>query len=112
MLRYILVVAALSQSSFLTPPTRAQQESHSEKVKKGDVPTITITKLDISDAALELTCEIRNNCGRDPWILTGFTRAGATISAFIDQDGQTLLLRRRLDLPWSGFAPFPVLNQQ
>lgn len=73
-------------------------------------PTISITKLDVTDKSLELSWEIRNNSRQDAWILTGFGKSGATISAFVSEDRQTLLMRLRLDLPWKGDTPFPGSN--
>jgi len=72
--------------------------------------TISIAKLNVSDKSLELSWEIKNDSEQDAWILTGLDRSGATISAFVGEDGQTLLMRRRLDLPWKGDTPFPASN--
>jgi hypothetical protein len=62
-------------------------------------PTITITKLNVTDKSLELSWEIRNDSGQDAWILAGLGKAGNDIAAFMDEDDQTLMMRRRLDVP-------------
>jgi len=64
----------------------------------------------VTDKSLELSWDIRNESDQDAWILTGLDKSGATISAFVSEDGQTLLMRRRLDLPWIGNTPFPACN--
>ena len=105
-----LMVTALSISFFMTPQTTAQTDFYSENVNNANILTINITKIDVSDTTLELTWEIRNNSMEDAWILTGLASSGTTISAFVGEDGKTLLMRRRLDLPWKGTTPFPALN--
>jgi hypothetical protein len=62
-------------------------------------PTITITKLEVTDKSLELSWEIRNDSGQDVWILAGLSKAGNDIVSFMDEDDRTLIMRRRLDVP-------------
>ena len=62
-------------------------------------PTISITKLDLTDKTLELSWEIRNDSGQDAWILAGLSKAGNNIATFMDEDDRTLMMRRRLDVP-------------
>jgi len=102
--RQAIITTALSICILLSTDTQ---------VKSGDnisVPTISVTKLDVTDKSLELSWEIRNDSKQDTWILTGLDRSGATISAFVAEDRQTLLMRRRLDMPWIGNTPFPACN--
>ncbi len=84
--------------------------SHGKSNDNSGNPTISITKLDVTDKSLELSWEIRNDSEQDAWILTGIGKSGATISAFVSEDRQTLLMRRRLDQPWKGDTPFPASN--
>lgn len=102
------MITVLSLSFLVTPRTNAQPETDSILKKNAGDPTITITKLDVTDTTLELSWEIRNDSGQDAWILAGWTRSEASISAFRDEDDQTLLMRRRLDLAWPGRTPFPT----
>ena len=64
-------------------------------------PTISVTKLDISDKTLKLSYEIRNTTKQDIWILVGFgfPPSDTTFEVFMDEDNQTLLLQTRLDFP-------------
>lgn len=82
--------------------TQAKSQSDSGVNKKGGVPTITVTKLEINDKKLKLNYEIRNDSGQDIWILLGFGKSDASVDLFIDKDERTLLLRRRFDVPFSG----------
>jgi len=84
--------------------------SHAKSNDNSGNLTISIAKLNVTDKSLELSWEIKNDSEQDAWILAGLDRSGATISAFVGEDGQTLLMRRRLDLPWKGNTPFPALN--
>jgi len=61
------------------------------------IPTIFVTKFDISDKTLKLSYEIRNTTKQDIWIcedinVNRFTHA----EVYLDKDGQTLVVRRRL----------------
>ena len=71
-------------------------------VKKSGGPKTSVIKLDLSDKTLKLHYEIRNESEHDIWILVGFEKAGASAELFMDEDGRTLLLRRRFDVPFSG----------
>ncbi len=69
------------------------------KNNKTTAPTITVTKLDISDKTLKLSYEIINVCNQDVWILTGGGRTSVIAEIFMEKDNKTLLIRKRLDLP-------------
>ena len=104
------IITILSLSFLLTPRTQAQPEAQSG-ARKTNAPTITITNLDVNDTSLELSWEIRNDSEQDTWILAGLSRSGDTISAFMDEDDRTLLIRRRLDVPARPKqASFPTCN--
>jgi hypothetical protein len=99
-----IITATLLICILLPTSTQAKSEDNTNE------PTIFVTKLDVTDKSLELSWEIRNDTKQDIWILTGLDRSGATISAFVAEDRQKLLMRRRLDLPWIGNTPFPACN--
>ena len=61
------------------------------------VPTISVTKLDISDKVLKLSFEIRNTSEHDVWICE--TISICSFEAYLAEDGKTLMIRRRLDVP-------------
>jgi hypothetical protein len=79
------------------------------------VPVIYVTKLDITDEALNLVYEIRNDSEEDVWIFAGIdslgmwiNRLGMHADVFMDEDNQTLVLRGCWNLPLIGnFDPSP-----
>ncbi len=109
--RAIFVIAVFSLNFVLAPPTNPGVAANSRVKKNASAPTITITKLNVSDKILEVSWEIRNVSEKDAWILAGLGESGADISAFMDEDDRTLLLSRRLDVPARPErASFPVCN--
>ena len=94
--KQIIITAALSICILLSIGTQTKSDD------KTNVPTISVTKLDITDKTLKLCYEIRNESEQNVWILVGFEKAGASAELFMEEDGQILLLRRRLDVPFSG----------
>lgn len=102
MTRYTSMIVALSLCILPTTQTQAQSEVDSAiDIKSGGL-TITVTRLDVSDNNLKLRYEIRNESEQDIWILVGFEESGASAELFMDRDERTLLIRRRLDVPFSG----------
>ncbi len=99
MYRTTILIMALSVC--IIPETRAQSESVADK-NKASVPTISVTKLDIGVKTLKLLYEIRNESKQHIWILTGLGTFSVNASVFMEKDGRTLLIRRRLDMPFSG----------
>jgi len=67
-----------------------------------DVPTISVTKLDISDKALRISYEIKNTSKQDIWICDSVS-LGYNFEVFPHDDGQTLIVRKRLDIPYTAF---------
>jgi len=95
------IITVLSLNLFLAPRTQAQFKTQSG-TQKTNAPTITVTKLDISDKTLSLSYEIRNDSEQDVWILVGFGKTGMSAEVFIDRDDRTLLIRERFDVPFGG----------
>ena len=91
----------------ITNLTSAQNDIDSGAKKKTGIPTITITKMDVSDKNLRLSYEIRNDSQQEFWILAGFDEVGATIELFMDEDDRTLMIRRRFNVPFSGGGNTP-----
>ncbi len=112
MYRNIIVVVALSFCIF--SETQAQAESDAGANNKADAPTISVTNLNITDKNLKLSYEIRNTSKRDIWILVGiggiYASYDESAEAFLDEDGRTLLIRRRLDIPPNPRLPFPAYD--
>jgi len=102
MYRFIIMIVALSLCILPTTRTQAHSEVDSGIDIKSGGRTITVTRLDVSDNNLKLRYEIRNESEQDIWILVGFEESGASAELFMDRDDRTLLIRRRLDVPFSG----------
>jgi hypothetical protein len=71
----------------------------------GEAPAVKIalTKFAVSDAALELSWRIRNDTDHDVWICDRlFTGIPSEVESIPGEDGKTVLLRRRFDLPRQG----------
>jgi len=104
MYRYKIMIVALY--SFILSAMQTQAQFGNNVVvnnnNKVGVPTITVTNLDITDKKLKLSYEIRNESKQDVWVLAGLGKYGMNTSAFMAQDDQTLLIRRRLDVPFKG----------
>jgi len=103
MFRYIVAILTLSLCVLPTIQTQAKS-GDSAADKKAGVPTITVTKLDISDKALNLCYVIRNDSADEAWILVGYGHLGElslNAEIFMAEDGETLTIRRRLHLPTS-----------
>ncbi len=104
MCRYAIAILALAL--FLPPAMQAQAKSEDGAAdKKASVPTITVTRLDISDKALNLSYEIRNSSQQDIWVCGGFNSLPGSFEVQMAMDGETLLIRRRFDVPMEGYSP-------
>ena len=106
--KWLIHIAAvlLLPGAFLQAPSNAEYDTQ----KNPDAPTITITKLDVNEANLKFSYEIRNKTNQDVWILTGLNKVGADISVYMDKDDKTFLIRQRLDLPATSQMSFPRCN--
>lgn len=71
--------------------------------------TIEITELDVNDSTLTLSYNITNGTARDAWVCSsiGFSEP---FEVFLTPDKQTLLIRKRLDVPTTAMwrPPGPV----
>ncbi len=65
-----------------------------------EVPTIELTKLDVNDTNLELSWKIKNNTDHDVWICDNVDVVTTfDFEAYLCEDEQSLLIRRRHDVP-------------
>ncbi len=86
-------------------PKFAQAESGDDPNNVEEkVVTIELTKLDVNDTTLELSYKIKNNTDHDVWICddVAFNLASLDFEVYLSEDEQTLLIRRRLDVPTDG----------
>ncbi len=88
--------------------TQVATKSHAQKLtqivnnKQDRDLTITIESFDINDDTISLNYELRNNSNSDIWICDSISTY-RNFELFMDDDGQTLILRKRLDVPCSVF---------
>jgi hypothetical protein len=73
--------------------------------------TIELASLDVNDSALRLNCRIRNNSDHEVWVCSN--SGEVPFEVYLTQDKQTLLIRKRLDVPndgirYSGPGGMPV----
>jgi hypothetical protein len=64
---------------------------------KGLTVTIELMKLEVTDSSLGLTYAIRNGSDHDVWVCTDVS--SVPFEVYLTNDGQTLLIRKRLDVP-------------
>jgi hypothetical protein len=68
---------------------------------------VEITKLDLNESRLSLSYSIKNGTSRDAWICSEV--GSIPFEVFLTSDKQTLVIRKRLDVPcsrrWRGLAP-------
>lgn len=94
---------------FLGARTQMRPETDSGAVMKAGAPIITVIKLDISDKTLEMIYEIRNDSEQDIWICDDLNRNRMThFEVYLDEDGQTLIIRRRFNVPLIPYVNQPV----
>ena len=100
MKRYIGLILALTLCVF--SPMFAQADSGDDPNKEEKkVVTIELTKLDVNDTTLELSYKIKNNTDHDVWICDDAYANTALLDfeVYLSEDEQTLLIRRRHDVP-------------
>jgi hypothetical protein len=104
------MIMASSLCILLSTGTQAKSDDNA------DVPTISVTKLDINDEALNLVYEIRNDSEDDAWILVGWNQSsdrtfGMAAGLQMDEDGQTLTIRARFKGPTTRMGLQPVYGR-
>jgi hypothetical protein len=106
MYRYKIIVIAMFLCILPKMQTQAQSEDD-VAINNNGTPTIAVAKLDITDKNLKLSYEIRNDSEQDIWICEDINRNRMThFEVYLDEDAQTLMIRRRLDVPL-----IPYVNQ-
>lgn len=90
--------------------------SHAQQAKEGNASddgkaagvTIELAKLEVTDSSLELSYRIRNGCDHDVWVCNE-VHPSVPFEIYLTDDQQTLLMRKRLDVPcdWVWHRPPP-----
>ena len=92
-----IITTALSFCILLSTGTQAKSDNNA------GTPTITITKLNIINESFELRYEIKNGSDKDIWICNEVDIDNLChFEAYLAEDRQTLVIRRRLDVPIVG----------
>ncbi|MFH1883138.1 MAG: hypothetical protein ABIL62_10555 [Planctomycetota bacterium] len=100
MYKSTILIVALSLCILLATRIQAQPKTDSGVEKKAETPTIDVTELNISDKILKLRYEIKNDSEHDIWICEDISvdLHECDFEAYMAEDKQTLLIRRRLDI--------------
>jgi len=109
MYKSTIVIVALSFCILQATQIQAQPKTDSGIEKKAGTATIDVTELNISDKILKLRYEIKNDSQHDIWICEDISVDvhGTYFEAYMAEDKQTLLIRRRLDITPSGSVVAP-----
>ena len=89
---------------FLVILVQFSQAGNDNDIEYEEINTVTIniTNFDVNDTSLKIGWEIINNTNHDVWICDSLDyMRGNNFETFIDADSNTLLIRRRLDVPTS-----------
>jgi urease beta subunit len=79
------------------PMLSATDQTKEPAVNEDAAVRIEITKLDVNDSTLALSYNIRNETDREAWVCSKVGRI--SFEVFLATDRQTLLIRKRLDVP-------------
>ena len=94
----LLFYIELSTQNQERPIANPENEGDSEKIM------IIATKIELNNENLNINYEIRNNSQQEIWIcdnIAAFPVSFADYEVFIDEDDQTLVVRKRMDVPSS-----------
>ena len=109
--RQTSLILIISLFTLFATRIQAQHEEDSGAKKKFGPIEITLNKLEINDKNLELRYQIRNRSGHDIWICDDIdtnSYYGWKFEVFLIEDGRTLLVRRRHNVPFQVFAELPI----
>ena len=73
------------------------EDAKGPDMSKNAAVTMEITKLEVNDSTLALSYNIRNGTDREAWVCSEV--GSIPFEAFLTSDKQTLLIRKRLDVP-------------
>lgn len=105
---YRIVILILTLTLCVFSPRFAQAESGDDPNNVEEkVVTIELTKMDVNDTTLELSYKIKNNTDHDVWICDDVDAYSASLDfeVYLSEDEQSLLIRRRLDVPTIVYWP-------
>jgi hypothetical protein len=108
--KHVIITAALSICILLSIGAQAKSKDNT------NAPTISVTKLDISNEALNLVYEIRNDSEEDAWIFAGGYQLsdstfGMGAGVYIAEDGHTLTIGMHFNRSSTGGGLMPVFRR-
>ena len=95
-MRIMAMVALCCVCNMGSDAGQAQQADGQDAVDETGV-TIELTKLEVSDSSLELDYKITNSSDDDVWVCS--KPSSIPFEVYLTHDPQTLLIRKRLDVP-------------
>jgi len=97
--RTITSILALTLCVFLARCTHAESADDLDHDEESAV-TIELSRLEVTDANLDLSWKVKNNTDHDVWICDNInTHYLSAFETFLAKDAETLLIRKRFDLP-------------
>ena len=104
MYRTTIMIVALSLCILPATLTQAETNSGSDVNTKVTAVTIVLTNVNLTEKILELSYQIKNDSGQDIWLYESSSLDyNNNFEVAMAEEGQTLLIRRRLDVPITGF---------
>jgi len=106
--RYILSIALIVGVLLVMFPHSSCGQDGEDVTDPNDEDSVIIalTSLDVNDTKLELSWKIKNNTDHDVWICDDVdVWSTMDFEVYLSEDEQTLLIRRRLDVPTIVYWP-------
>ena len=100
MCKSLIMIVVLSICTLSAMQAQAKSDNSAAASDKAGIPTIAVNKLDINDKALRLDYEIRNDSQQDVWLCDSVSER-YNFEVYLNEDPQTLVVRKRLDVPSS-----------
>jgi len=90
----------------ILPPITSNAETNKQIKNKTDTTALTLefSKLNVTEKAFEISYQIKNDSEQDIWLCKDLGSAFRTFEVSMADDDETLLVRRRLDVPINGFG--------
>ena len=105
MKRFVGLIMPLTLCILFTKCLQAESVDDPNNNMEKKIVTIEDIELDVNDTNFELRYKIKNNTDHDVWICDGVGAIGSLESevrleeVYLAKDNQTLMIRRRLDVP-------------
>ena len=108
--KYTALFVCLLFYDLLALRLQAQTANNTMNGGKSKAFTLVVTGLVIDNKNMKVSYEIRNNSDKDIWICENISHA-YDFEVFLDEDNQTLVIRKRQDVPTSLLWDMPPLGK-